>query len=209
MGSEVRGVPEASALTEGERGRALDDSADPREPQSDWEASIGRYLGRQRTLRGISLEELASSTKIPRRSLERLEAGAFDDDTDGFARGFVRTVAEALGLDPDEAVMRLLREPPDDEGDAAPLWLRAAQGAVALSAVVAAVVAIGWLFGPSEAPVPIADVEPAISSSEVVYRRDAVRELARAHQGPPSADVRSIPEPPREPASVAALPSER
>ena len=90
MGQEVRGVSEAASLTE---------------------AGVGRYLASQRRLRGISLDELSGLTKIPRRSLERLEAGTFDTSPDGFVRGFVRSVAESLGLDPDEAVMRLMDEP--------------------------------------------------------------------------------------------------
>ncbi len=92
MGKEVRGVPEDPTL-----------------------GSAGRYLAGQRLLRGISLDDLAVLTKIPRRSLERLEAGAFDHVADGFSRGFVRAVADALGLDPDEAVLRLLAEPPDED----------------------------------------------------------------------------------------------
>jgi cytoskeletal protein RodZ len=48
------------------------------------------------------------------RSLRRLEAGAFDHEPDGFARGFVRTVASALGLPPDETVARMLPEATDD-----------------------------------------------------------------------------------------------
>ena len=101
MGKKIRGEPEAAAL-----------SADP-------ERSIGAYLTRQRELRGISLDELATLTRIPRRSLERLESGVFDRAPDGFVRGFVRTVADALGLDPENAVMRLLREPADEEERAA------------------------------------------------------------------------------------------
>ena len=73
--------------------------------------SIGAYLSAQRRLRGISIEELAHQTRIPLRSLERLESGSFDADVDGFVRGFVRTVAAALGLDADEALNRALQEP--------------------------------------------------------------------------------------------------
>ena len=39
------------------------------------------------------------------------EAGAFDGDPDGFVRGFVRTVADGLGLDADATLLRMLREP--------------------------------------------------------------------------------------------------
>jgi transcriptional regulator with XRE-family HTH domain len=69
---------------------------------------VGQYLANQRRLRRISIEELAERTRIPRRNLERLESGAFDSAADGFTRGFVRTVAEALGLDAGETVMRLV-----------------------------------------------------------------------------------------------------
>ena len=89
MGQEVRGVPEA-----------LEVADDP-------QGSIGRYLASQRRLRDISLDQLAALTKLPRRSLERLESGAFDREPDGFARGFVRTVAIALGLDPDDAARKI------------------------------------------------------------------------------------------------------
>lgn len=73
--------------------------------------SIGAYLQRQRKLRGLSLMDLEAATRVPRRSLERLEAGAYDRDPDGFARGFVRTVSEAIGLDPEETIARMLVEP--------------------------------------------------------------------------------------------------
>ena len=158
MGQEIRGKPAAPALT-----------ADP-------ERSIGTYLARQRELRGISLDELATLTRIPRRSLERLESGVFDRAPDGFVRGFVRTVAAALGLDPDEAVMRLLCEPAVDADvePAGAVWtspmLRWA--ALALAFLLAAG-AIGWLAAGlrERAGAPRAD--------EVVIRRDPVRELAR------------------------------
>lgn len=142
------------------------------------EASIGGYLGRQRRLRGISLEELSGLTKIPQRSLERLEAGAFDRQPDGFARGFVRTVAVALGLDPEEAVMRLLGEPLEigepsrlhPAGGGRWLWL--------VSGLAIAALAIGliiWGWGLESGLAARGDDSPRI-----VYRRDAVRALAES-----------------------------
>src|SRR5258705_11879948 len=82
--------------------------------------SIGRYLASQRELRGISLDDLSARTKIPRRNVGRVESGAFDAQQDGFVRGFVRTVADALGLDSREAVMRMVNEPVG--GDEERLW---------------------------------------------------------------------------------------
>jgi cytoskeletal protein RodZ len=159
MGQEVRGSPEAAALSDAEPA----------------DASIGSFLARQRRLRGISVEELAQRTRIPLRSLERLEAGAFDATPDGFVRGFVRTVAEALGLDPDDAVNRLLREPREDEAyllDRAReqrrklvLWISLGTAALLL------MLALGrlgvWLFAGDGSQAP------------TVYRRDALRELGR------------------------------
>ena len=91
-------------------GRAVFES-DSSESSVSPRFGIGAYLRHQRELRGLTPEELARTTRIPLRSLQRLEAGRFDDDVDGFVRGFVRTVAEALGLNPDETVARMLLEP--------------------------------------------------------------------------------------------------
>lgn len=94
MGQALRGGSEDSALSAG----------------VEIAERVGAYLARQRKLRGVSLDELESLTRIPKRSLERLEAGVFDADRDAFARGFVRTVASALGLDATDAVARMLPE---------------------------------------------------------------------------------------------------
>src|SRR5215468_5326327 len=106
--------------------------------------SIGRYLASQRELRGISLDDLSARTKIPRRNLERLESGALDAQQDGFVRGFVRTVADALGLDSNEAVMRMVGEPAI--GDEDRLWRRRAR-LVLLTAVSGAVLLLGLGLG--------------------------------------------------------------
>jgi transcriptional regulator with XRE-family HTH domain len=160
MGQEVRGVPED-----------LEVADDP-------QGSIGRYLASQRRLRDISLDQLAALTKLPRRSLERLESGAFDQEPDGFARGFVRTVAIALGLDPDEAVMRLMREPPDDEAEERRRTVQARWELLGRAAllVVALVAGLGlWRLG----AVWLAP-SPERPASEVILRRDPIRSLADA-----------------------------
>jgi hypothetical protein len=169
MGEEVRGVPEAAAVAEGAEG------------------SVGRYLAGQRRLRNISLDELAALTKIPRRSLERLEAGLFDDVPDGFARGFVRTVAEALGLDSEEAVMRLLREPPEDETETRrrrPLEQKTMFArAAALAGIALLALALWKLVGAWLVPVE----EPV--ARDVILRQDPVRALIRQQAGAGEGDA--------------------
>jgi cytoskeleton protein RodZ len=138
--------------------------------------AIGSYLARQRRLRSISIEDLSARTKIPRRSLERLEAGAFDQASDGFTRGFVRAVAAALGLDPDDAVARLLCEPPPDEEQEDERSSRQLRRVVAVGAALAlaagALLLVAWGI---RSLWPAAEVGPDAS---LRYRRDAVRALA-------------------------------
>jgi hypothetical protein len=136
--------------------------------------SIGAYLRKQREARGLALGELEAITRIPRRSLERLEAGEFDARPDGFARGFVRTVATSLGLDPEDAVTRMLEEPLPRER-AWPAPRRRALGALAALAVAALLGALvaGLASGPA------VEDEPEREPDGRVWRRDAVRALAR------------------------------
>ncbi|HME71418.1 MAG TPA: helix-turn-helix domain-containing protein [Myxococcota bacterium] len=162
MGEALRGLPQGPPLTEDER--AAGDRS-----------SIGAYLERQRMLRHITLDELEATTRIPRRSLERLEAGAFDRDHDAFARSFVRTVATALGLDANEAVTRMLAEAVPDAGMRGARRLRTGR----VLALCAAVAVLGAAFALWRAGVslPRFSLGPPTERA-IVHRRDAVRELA-------------------------------
>jgi transcriptional regulator with XRE-family HTH domain len=65
--------------------------------------AIGARLRHERELRGLSLEEVARATRIALISLERVEADRFDDlPGEVFVRGFLRSYAKAIGVDPDE-----------------------------------------------------------------------------------------------------------
>ena len=149
---------------------------DPQDAQRLEGEPIGAYLAAQRRLRGITVEELAAQTRIPLRSLERLEAGSFDANIDGFVRGFVRTVAEALGLDPEESVARTRSEPRDDF-DAGPgphLSLRR------VFLTVAFIVAVGLLLGLVQTVAISTQAGPSSALDPVVIRRDPVAALAEA-----------------------------
>ena len=163
MGREIRGVPEAPPLTEA--------ALPPPEGQArEREVSIGAYLARQRRLRGISVVELSELTKIPTRSIERLESGAFDRNPDGFVRGFVRAVAVALGLDPEETIMRMLGEPADPEEAAPSRAFQLDRRLLVLSALLAATLGLGlaiWGWASRAPSAPDAQRTP-----EIVYRHD-------------------------------------
>ncbi len=169
MGREIRGVPEAPPLT-----RAADPPA--KGPVREREISIGAYLARQRRLRGISVAELAELTKIPTRSIQRMESGAFDRNPDGFVRGFVRAIAVALGLDPEETVMRMLGEPADSAEALGPPKLRRGRRLIVVSGLLAATLGVAlaiWGWTAHAPPAPTAEDSP-----KLVYRHDAVRALA-------------------------------
>jgi cytoskeleton protein RodZ len=82
--------------------------------------SFGERLRREREMRGITLDEIAESTKISRRHLESLEKEDFDSLPGGiFNRGFVRAYARYLGIDEEQAVAdyaAAASEPAEPEG---------------------------------------------------------------------------------------------
>ena len=68
-------------------------------------ASFGARLKREREQRGISLDDVALSTKIGARFLRAMEEEKFDQLPGGiFNRGFVRAYARRVGIDEEQAV---------------------------------------------------------------------------------------------------------
>ena len=123
---------------------------------------FGGRLRQARELRGISLRQVAASTKISAAALEALERNDISKLPGGiFSRAFVRSYAAEVGLDPDRTVREFLdrfnQEPSSSaDGAAAPArdyldtfdrgWGRTAWrlsiAAVALLTLVAAVVLV-------------------------------------------------------------------
>ncbi len=67
--------------------------------------TLGGKLRNERELRGLSLDELAASTRIQKKFLQALEEGRFDAlQAPVFVVGFIRTYAAALGLNPNPLV---------------------------------------------------------------------------------------------------------
>ncbi len=73
--------------------------------KNEKKGGFGEHLKREREMRGISLEEIASATRIGTRFLEAMENEQWSQLPGGvFNRGFVRSVAHHLGLD-EEALL--------------------------------------------------------------------------------------------------------
>ena len=82
-------------------------------------ASFGETLRRERELRGVSLREIADSTKISARFLEAIENDRVEILPGGvFRRSFVREYARALGLDPERVVADFLFAHGGEQSDA-------------------------------------------------------------------------------------------
>lgn len=63
-------------------------------------AAFGEELRRAREARGLDLEAICATTKVPLRHIRNLEAGEFAELPGGvFRRGFVRSYLGAVGLE--------------------------------------------------------------------------------------------------------------
>jgi cytoskeletal protein RodZ len=75
--------------------------------------SIGDYLKTKRETRHLSLEEVSSTTRIPRKALECLEEDRFEDLPSGvFVRGFIKAYAFAVDIDAEDVLARFDEQHP-------------------------------------------------------------------------------------------------
>jgi cytoskeletal protein RodZ len=74
-------------------------------PEKD--ISLGEFLRQERERRGITIEQVASATKVGVRTLHSLEADHFAElPAKPFIRGFVTSYCRFIGLDPKEILAR-------------------------------------------------------------------------------------------------------
>lgn len=79
-------------------------------------SELGHYLKEKRKEKGMSLEEIQEITKIRKRYLEAIEKGEYNVLPGVFyARAFIKSYAEAVGLDPDEVLKTYGQELPQLE----------------------------------------------------------------------------------------------
>jgi cytoskeletal protein RodZ len=83
--------------------------------------NFGASFKQARESKGISLDQIASETRISTRFLRAIEAEEFHLLPGGiFNRGFVRAYAEKVGLDPDQAVAEYERLAEDRPAEGTP-----------------------------------------------------------------------------------------
>src|SRR4051812_36325662 len=82
--------------------------------------TVGARLREAREKRGVSLRQIANSTRISVMSLEALERSDMTRLPGGiFTRAFIRAYAAEVGLDPDRAIQDFLAELPAEVATAA------------------------------------------------------------------------------------------
>lgn len=80
--------------------------------------NLGEILRKARLEKGKTLEEIAEETKIRVRYLQAIEEGNLDILPGHFyTRGFIKSYAEAVGLDPDQLLKTHLPEEKDEESE--------------------------------------------------------------------------------------------
>jgi cytoskeletal protein RodZ len=139
-------------------------------------ASFGERLRRERELRGISLRDVAESTKISIRFLKALEDDRVDLLPGGlFPRAFVRQYAKCLGLDAERLVAEFLYDHGGLSEPPAPSRTHEApgRGGVFVVVVCAALALLGLLKAGSReespAPGPEAAAPPSAPPAASVY----------------------------------------
>ncbi len=170
---------------------------------------LGPRLRDARERRGLSLRQIATTTKIATVALEALESGEFSRLPGGiYSRAFVRAYAAEVGLDPEESVADFVAEQSLQERDAARIRIRPAVSAddraflarqqravrifqvvavVAALAVLALVVWLAWAYW---------------------LRSDTVGAETLPQSSPPVTLPQALPPPPADPVPVRQAPAE-
>lgn len=154
--------------------------------------SVGARLRAAREAAGMTIEEVATSTRIPVRHLENLEIGDFSKlPAPTYSIGFAKNYAAAIGLDRADIAEQLRGElgtdrpsaqidvyEPADPSRAMPKWLIFA----ALATLAIAVAAFSWLKS-RELGAP----DPAVASEPAVTDTTTARNVAVPAAGQPVA----------------------
>ncbi len=123
MPLDTGGVTNLNLRADGDRDPGL---ADSYMPTMDTGPDIGAALKSAREFRGLTLQDVADSTRIRRAYLAAIEEMRLDElPSRPFTIGYVRAYANALGMDGEAAVERFkLDEPAPDEPLRAPVGVR-------------------------------------------------------------------------------------
>jgi len=131
--------------------------------------SIGALLKSERETRDLSIEEVSSTTRIPRRTLESLEDDRFEELPSGvFVRGFIKAYASAVDIDAHEVLARFDEQQPKPTltpplagipRDRSYVWLLAITTAALFAIIVATFVTVRRAPAQNE-PIELSSLQP-------------------------------------------------
>ncbi len=183
--------------------------------------SVGEFFRQVRETKGLTVDEVASKTRIRTDFVKALEEGNFAKLPDQvFARGFVRSYARSLGLDEEDAIHRFVQSAGafyEKQGERERLRQRqveeerrrrANRKAVGV-AIAVAIATLVFLLSREQTSTLVrrsGSDAPTISKKSAPFAKDAKESAARpaAELPPPIAP----PLKPVEPAAVSAKPAQ-
>ena len=105
--------------------------------------SLGEYLKKERELRGVTIEGIASITRISSRFIHALENDDFKNlPSEIFVKGFLRAYTKCVGIDPNEVIsiyenIRKVNEKPEIKKDINPPLKLNNTSIIALASIIA------------------------------------------------------------------------
>lgn len=177
-------------------------------PETDDLPNLGQALRAQREERGLSLEDVAEKTRVRRAFLQAIEDMRLDAlPSRPFTIGYIRSYAQALGMDPEAAVDRFRAEEPVlDEPLRAPVGVIEERDPRAAAFVAAAVIMIAAiiLWNIAQRAMTASAPPPPQASEELAWKLLANAKPAPVVLGEPlPAPVESTTPPPYEPPGLA------
>ena len=171
--------------------------------------TVGERLREARERQKVSLHAIAEKTNISVRFLDAIEKNQFDKLPGGiFTRGFIRSYASLVGLDPDGTVAQFLSDEPgqrDDDIDVAPASDREGLGlgtlVLAGLGVIALALALVYFFRPDWIGLQ-STVSPPQEVTSLTHRASRWRRAALTN--PPTAAPLDAGTPPAEGTTPAA-----
>lgn len=166
---------------------------------------FGEELRRERLVREITLEEISAATKISVRLLKALEESDLSRlPAPAFTRGFIRSYALHIGIDPEQKVCAYLADLAEASAGTSPSAVRVrphfwrGRGAVAgtiVGGVTAVLLLLGLIARPERRPVPRPEKAVSARSAHVELKHVAISSeptpaVRQAEPVPPSAVAR-------------------
>jgi cytoskeleton protein RodZ len=178
--------------------------------------SIGEFFKQVREAKGLTIDDVASKTRIRNDFVKALEEGNFAKLPDQvFARGFVRSYARSLGLDEDDAIQRFTQSSGayyDKQGERERLKVRQAEEdrkrkanrkAVAI-AIGIAILTLIFLLSREQSSLL---VRRSSSDTPAPTSKRTVPPVSESQDAPPARHAEAVPPAPPVPPVVAAPPT--